>query len=120
MYACPIRYIGRPCRTEGLASARIFQLMGHMWGQLSGGVRVNVIVNGLLDNVDALLAQNSGNLGWRPVLFDYHLIYTPPEFRRFAVVALQTMLACIRLCLGVTPHIPAVGVAVAMQLTAHC
>ena len=66
--------------------------MRHMWSQLSGGVRVNVIVNGLLDNVNALLTQNSGNLGWRPVLLNYHLIYTPPEFRRFAVVALQTML----------------------------
>ena len=81
---------------------------------------MNVIINGLLDNMDALLAQNSGNLSRRPVFVNDHLLYTPPKFRRFAMVALHPMLACFRLCLGVEPHLFAVGVAVATQLTAHC
>ena len=94
--------------------------MWHMRGQFTGFVRVNVIVNGLLDDMDSLLAQNSCYLGRRPVFVYNHSLNTPPEFRRFAMVALHTMLACFCLCLGVTPHILAVGVAVAMQLPAHC
>ena len=76
--ACAVGYVcglGGACRLD---SPGVLQFMRHMLRKTSAGVSVHVVVDGLSCDMNTLLAQHSGNLRWRPVLFLYHLLDTPP------------------------------------------
>ena len=66
---------------------------------------MHMVVDGLLDYMDAFLAENSRNLRRRPVFVYNHLLNATPQCFRLAVITFKPMLACIRFYLGIAPYI---------------
>lgn len=62
---------------------------------------MDMIVDGLLHDMYALILQDSGYLCRGPIVFYYHLIYPPPELCRLTMVAFKTMTARVALTLRI-------------------
>ena len=66
---------------------------------------MHMVVSGLLDDMDAFLAENSHDLRGRPVFVNDHLLNAPPQSFWFAMVPYESVLARIRFYLSIAPHI---------------
>ena len=114
--------VGNVCRLGRAVSPRsfvVFQLMGHVPGQFSRRVGMDVVVDGLLADAYAFLTQNASYLPRRPVVL-YHAVDAPPQFVWLAVVACEAVPASLTPCLRIFPYVAAVRLRVAPDFAAHC
>ena len=105
VYACAIGYIGRFCRAQGFGSPGVFEPKRHMQSQFPGRIGMDMVVDGLLGDVDSLFPEYPRYLGRRPFLLFDHALYSPPQFFRHAVMPFKLVLAGIALPLGICPYI---------------
>ena len=78
---------------------------------------MDVVVDGLLHDVNTLTSEHACNLAGRPVLILYHAVNTPPYVLRLAVIAFKAVLAGFALGLCILPHIRAVWLGVSPDFT---
>ena len=71
-------YIGRFCRTQDFASLFVFEPMRHMQSQFPGRIGMDMVVDGLLGDVDTFFPEYSRYLGGRPFLLFDHALNSPP------------------------------------------
>ena len=62
MYADSVCNIGGFGGVYGSASSCIFQFVRQVWTQFAGDICMDMIVDGLLDDVYSLFPQHTGNL----------------------------------------------------------
>ena len=84
VYAYPVGDMGSPCLTHRLASLCVFEPMRHVGGKFSALIGVNVVVDSLLHDVNALPPEHACDLARRPILILYHAVkyatISPPAF----------------------------------------
>ena len=91
-----------------------------MWDQFACSIGMDMIVYGLLTDVNTFFLENPDNLCRKPTFFDYHLLYSPPQFIWLAMVAFKTMFARIALCLRNTPNVFAILFGISFNLSTYC
>ena len=90
--------------------------MRHVRSQLASRVRMDMIIDGLRAYMYPLFGENAAYLTRRPVLFQYHSLYAPPQEFIFAVIAQVVAFAGVAFPLCNREDILVIAVGVALYL----
>ena len=115
-----VLYVGRFGGNRHPHAPHVFHFVWGVHSQTTCTVDMYVLVDGLLAYGCALLAQYAHYLRRRAVVLDEHLLDSPPQPVRFAVISFEVVFAPIVLGLRIFQHIAAIWFQVSLDFTAHC